>query len=146
MQLTPHFTMDEVTFSSTALRLGIRNDLPVGLMTNVQLAANGMEAVRALLGQPVHVDSWYRCAELNHSIGGASQSAHMEGFAVDFVCPAFGTPLACCQAILDSSIKYSKIIQEGNWVHISFKPPLDCAQLTAHFDKNGKATYTEGIA
>jgi hypothetical protein len=146
MQLTPHFSMDEVTFSSTALRLGIRNDLPVGLMTNVQLAANGMEAVRALLGQPVHVDSWYRCAELNHSIGGASQSAHMEGFAVDFVCPVFGTPLACCQAILDSSIKFDKCIQEGKWVHISFDSQYRRIQLTAHFDKDGKATYTEGIA
>jgi len=146
MQLTPHFSMDEVTFSSTALRLGIRNDLPVGLMTNVQLAANGMEAVRALLGQPVHVDSWYRCAELNHSIGGASQSAHMEGFAVDFVCPVFGTPLDICKAVLASPIKVDKIICEGNWVHASFDPQYRRIQLTAHFDKDGKATYMEGIA
>jgi len=146
MKLSEHFTMEEVEFSSTALRLGIKNTLPVGLMTNVQLAANGMEAVRALLGQPVHVDSWYRCAELNHAVGGASASAHMEGFAVDFVCPVFGTPLACCQAILDSSIKFDKCIQEGKWVHISFDSQYRRIQLTAHFDKDGKATYTEGIA
>lgn len=145
MKVSAHFTTEEVEFSSTALRLGIKNTLPVGLMTNVCNAAKGMEEVRALLGHPIHVDSWYRCPELNHSVGGASQSAHMEGFAVDFICPEFGTPLDICKAITASPIKYSKVIQEGKWVHISFKPPLNCEQMTAHF-KDGVPTYTQGIA
>lgn len=145
MKLTPHFTMDEVTFSSTALRLGIRNDLPVGLMTNVQLAANGMEAVRALLGQPVHVDSWYRCPELNHAVGGSGTSDHPYGWAVDFVCPAFGSPLEVCRAIRDSSIQFGQLIFEGQWTHISFNPAVDRKLTTATF-VGGKPVYSQGIS
>lgn len=144
--MTPHFSLDEAQFSSTAARLGIKNVIPADLMPNVELAAQGMEAVRALMGGPVHVDSWYRCPELNHAVGGASQSAHMEGFAVDFVCPLFGTPLEICKAIAASQIRFDKCIQEGNWVHISFDPQCRKVLLTAHFDSAGKATYTGGIS
>lgn len=146
MNLTPHFTWDEAAFSSTALRLGIKNDIPAALNDNISLAANGMEEVRALLGNPVHVDSWYRCAELNHAVGGASASAHMLGYAVDFVCHKFGTPLDICKAIAASNIRFDKCIQEGRWVHISFDPKARRTLMTAHFDANGKATYTGGIS
>jgi putative chitinase len=146
MQLTDHFSWDEAVFSSTALRLGIKNDIPATLSDNVFAAANGMEAVRALLGQPVHVDSWYRCAELNHAVGGASASAHMLGYAVDFTCGAFGTPLEICKAIAASDIRFDKCIQEGQWVHISFDPKASRMLMTAHFDANGKPTYTGGLS
>lgn len=146
MKLTDHFTFDEAAFSSTALRLGIRNDIPAALTDNIIAAANGMEQVRALLGHPVHVDSWYRCAELNHAVGGASNSSHMQGFAVDFTCAQFGTPLEICKAIAASSIKFQRVICEGTWVHISFEPSAERLTLTAHFGPDGKPTYTQGIA
>ena len=145
MKLSDHFTFEEASFSSTAARLGIRNDIPQTLTDNVFAAANGMEEVRALLGNPVHVDSWYRCPELNHAAGGSISSAHLQGYAVDFTCPKFGTPLEICKAIDASNIRFDQLIQEGNWVHISFDPKARRSTLTAHF-AGGKATYTKGIA
>lgn len=145
MNLTAHFTWDEAQFSSTALRLGIKNEIPATLSDNVFRAANGMEEVRALLGNPVHVDSWYRCPELNHAVGGSSSSDHLQGYAIDFTCPKFGTPLEICKAIEASNICFDQLIQEGNWVHISFDPKARRSTLTAHF-AGGKATYTKGIS
>jgi len=146
VKLSEHFTWEEASFSSTALRLGIKNEIPATLSDNVFAAANGMEEVRALLGHPIHVDSWYRSAELNHAVGGAVSSAHLKGYAVDFTCPAFGSPLEICKAIAVSGIRFDQCIQEGRWVHISFDPKARRSLLTARFDANGKATYTGGIS
>jgi uncharacterized protein YcbK (DUF882 family) len=47
--------------------------------------ARFMEEVREYLGnQPMKVNSWYRCPEWNTTVGGASDSYHMKGQAVDF--------------------------------------------------------------
>jgi hypothetical protein len=146
MNLTQNFTLGEAMFSSTALRHGIDNAIPESLLGNVKLAAVGMEEVRSLLGDHrVDVDSWYRCGVLNGVVNGSKTSAHMDGYAVDFVCRAFGTPLEIVRAIAASGIKFDQCIQEGRWVHISFDPKMRGRVLTAHF-KDGVATYTEGVA
>jgi hypothetical protein len=47
--------------------------------------AEAMEEVRELFGdKPITVNSWYRTPEVNTRIGGASNSRHMIGDAVDF--------------------------------------------------------------
>jgi uncharacterized protein YcbK (DUF882 family) len=38
-------------------------------------------------GVPIQVNSWYRDPATNAAVGGASQSRHMSGDAVDFVVP-----------------------------------------------------------
>ncbi len=143
-QLSEHFTLEEATFSSTALRLGINNQPNEQQLANMHVAAQGMEKVRALLGQPIHVDSWLRVPTLNAAVGGVGHSAHMDGFAVDFICPPFGTPQDIARAIINSDIKYDQIIWEGTWCHISFAPAMRGSILTAHFG-NGPVTYTQGI-
>jgi len=145
MRLTEHFALEELTFSSTALRLGIDNTPGPEIVNHLLIAATGMEHVRKLLGGiPIHVDSGYRCLELNSAIHGASHSAHMNGYAVDFICPKFGTPLLIVQAIVSSDIKFDQCIQEGRWVHISFDPKLRREVLTATFTKDGPI-YTQGV-
>jgi uncharacterized protein YcbK (DUF882 family) len=48
-------------------------------------AARMMEKVREVLGgHPIIPNSWCRCPEYNARIGGASNSQHMYGRAVDF--------------------------------------------------------------
>jgi hypothetical protein len=150
MNLSEHFTLEEATFSSNAVRMGINNDPPASMYPALKLAAAGMEQVRALLGHPVHVDSWFRCPELNsRTPGSATHSAHMDGYAVDFTCPPFGSPKDIVRKIAASDIKFDKVIMEGTWVHISFAPALRRLTLIADFsklDKDGKPTYTQGVA
>lgn len=141
--LSLHFSLEELTRSSTAVRLGIDNTPTDEIIEHLKVAADGMEQVRAILGSQIHVDSGYRCEALNAAVKGAKTSAHMEGYAVDFVCPGFGTPLEIVHLIEKSTIAFDQCIQEGTWVHISFDPQLRRRVLTAHFGAEG-TTYTQG--
>ena len=124
-QLSAHFGLDEAVFSQTAARLGIPNDPPLATAVNMKQAALGMELVRLELGGlPININSWYRSPDLNHAIKSKPTSDHITGFAIDFTCPKFGTPVQIVQAIKASNIQYQQLILEfpenGGWVHISF--------------------------
>lgn len=142
--LTDHFSLEELTRSSTAERMGIDNTPPANILPHLMEVAHGLELVRLLLGHPMYIDSGYRCEELNTAIHGSKTSHHMAGWAADFVCPAFGSPFKIVQEIAKSDIIFDQCIQEGTWVHISFAHGYRREILTAHFGKNG-TTYTKGV-
>lgn len=119
-QLTPHFWLAEVVTSQEAARRNIDNSVPQTLMSNVLRTAQGMEDIRKLLGSPIFVSSWYRSKLLNSLIGGAANSQHTKGQAVDFVCPGYGTPFEAAKAIRESLIPFDQLIYEYSWVHVSF--------------------------
>lgn len=144
MQLSEHFSLEELTASVTGSKLKIDNSPAPEIIEHLKLVAAGLEKVRALLGGPITINSGYRCPALNKAVGGAKQSAHMEGYAADFVCPSFGKPIDIVKKIAASSITFDKCIQEGTWVHISFDPKGRKQLLTAHFGPNG-TTYTAGV-
>ena len=144
MNLTEHFTLEELTFSPTAERQKINNTPSLEAVAHLTTLAEGLEKVRALLGGPIRITSGYRSPALNAAIGGAKNSAHMSGFAADFVCPLFGSPLDIVKEISTSSVNFDQCIHEGTWVHISFDPDMRREVLTAHFH-NGRAYYTEGV-
>lgn len=120
--LTPHFTLDELTFSQTAARMGISN-LPTGeAYDNVVRLAETLEVVRTILGnKPILISSGYRSPEVNAAVGGAPQSAHMSGLAADFTCPGFGTPKDICYVLEPAmhELAVDQLIYEFNsWVHL----------------------------
>ena len=45
--------------------------------------AEMMQFLRDLLGKPIKVNSWYRTAHYNVSIGGSNNSIHLDGRACD---------------------------------------------------------------
>jgi len=133
MNLSPHFTLAEFTASQTAARRGIVNTPPPEVLARLKVTAAGMEKVRAVLGKPVTVSSAYRSPALNKAVGGAKNSAHVEGWAVDFNCHAYGTPLEVARKIQSAGIAYDQIIYEfgpRGWVHISFDPRMRGQELT----------------
>ena len=123
MNLSPHFTLAELTASQTAARLGINNTPPPSIVDALRKTSQLLEQVRALLGKPIIVSSGYRAPHVNRAVGGAANSAHMLGCAADFACPAFGSPLEVCRAIAQSDIAYDQLIHEFRaWVHIAWSP------------------------
>ena len=120
--LSAHFTLEEAILSQTASRLGIDNDPPLEVVQAMKQAALGMELVRMELNSlPIHINSWYRCPELNKAVGSKPNSAHLTGFAIDFTCPGYGDPRAIVKALLASNINFQQVIYEfGSWVHIAF--------------------------
>ena len=143
-QLSKHFSLEELEHSQTAISRDIDNTAPLDVMDHLTVLAEGLEAVRALLGYPLNINSGYRCPELNKAVGGSEHSAHMEGYAADFTCHQFGTIMDIVRRVTASDIKFDKVISEGTWCHISFDPQLRRRTMTAHFDAGGKATYTAG--
>ncbi len=141
-QLSPHFSLTELTVTDTGL-----DNTPDAMMeaTLVTLAVF-LEKVRAVLGSnPVLVDSAYRSPAVNAADGGVSDSAHLLGYAADITCPAFGTPFEVAQALDRAdqvgTIRFDQLIYEQTWVHISRDPQLRGDRLTLI----GEGSYTSGI-
>lgn len=121
MQLSPHFTLEEMIFSSTAARMGINNDASLEVVANLKRTANGLERVRQLFNNnAIRISSGYRCKALNEAVRGQPNSQHMTGQAVDFT-SQYGNPVQLVQLIKKSGLEYDQLICEFNqWVHISF--------------------------
>ena len=120
MRLTTHFTLEELCVSEVALREGIDNTPPPEVVANLRRLAGLLEKVRAVLKKPMRITSGYRSAELNARIGGSKTSAHMDGRAADFICPAFGTPFVVAKRIAASRLGFDQMIHEyGRWVHLA---------------------------
>lgn len=146
MNLSRHFTLAEATFSETAARRNLDNTPDGPTIEVMKLAAAELEKVRKLLGVYVNIKSWYRSPEVNKAIGSGSTSAHIKGWAIDFVAPKFGDARKVAQAIADSALSFDQLIYEGTWVHISFEPKARQQVMTAVFNAGKPTKYVTGIA
>lgn len=168
MKLTPNFALEEFTVSDTALRAGIDNNPSSEVAAHLYSLTCGLEKVRSILGVPMKILSGYRCEALEkvlcqrdyegwcrrHWRNADSQSwedyfaakAHPRGYAADFIAPAYGSPLQIVRAILQTGLAFDQLIQEGNWVHVSFAPEARGQVLTASFAPGtGDPSYTKGV-
>lgn len=150
MNLSQHFTLDELTASQTAERRRIDNTPTEAVLTNLYGLAERLEIVRGILGgRPMLISSGYRSPALNVAVGGSRTSAHMQGLAADFTCPGFGTPLDICKRLAQHAdeLDFDQIIQEGTWVHFGLAAPGKTPRrqvLTANFNAGG-TTYSQGL-
>lgn len=123
MNLSSHFTLEELTASQEATRAGIDNTAPPDVVERLKRTALGLEAVRIRLAAPVIVSSGFRCLPLNRRLGSHDDSAHVLGHAADFICPRFGDSATIVSALIDAGIEFDQLIDEySRWVHISFDP------------------------
>jgi zinc D-Ala-D-Ala carboxypeptidase len=146
MQISEHFTLEELSFSETAARLGLDNTPGPVVVTNLGLVAAAMERIRTLLeDRPIVVHSGYRSPQVNEAVGGVATSAHCFGLACDFVCPAFGTPYELALAILKSDIEYDQVILEYGWVHVGLTQNESLSRREALTKRSPWAAYESGI-
>lgn len=140
-QLSEHFSLDEATYSETAVRLGINNQPNEQQLENMKKAAAGLEQLRAVSG-PLRINSWLRLPDVNVAVGGSKVSSHMDGWAID-VSSTKMTPIELCHKVEELGIKFDQMIHEfGRWMHISFAPEMRQQKLTI-FKPEGK--YKPGI-
>ena len=141
MNLSPHFTLAEMTVSDVAARRGLPNMPPDDILPALTRTAQGLEAVRAVLGKPIIVTSGYRSPAVNRLVGGQPSSQHMKGEAADFICPGYGSPAEIVAALVKSAVQYDQCILEfGRWVHISFAPAF--RRMALIIDANGTRPYS----
>ena len=70
MNLSPNFTLAELTHSEIGIRKGIDNTPPADIVANLSELALTLEKVRDLLGVPMHINSAYRSPKVNAAVGG----------------------------------------------------------------------------
>lgn len=123
--LTENFSKKEVSYSNTASSKGINNIPDEAVMNNAKyLAENLLQIARNWLGSPIKVNSWYRSPELNKAIGGAKNSSHMTGSAVDITCK----DNALLFKFIRLNMAFDQLIwEEGDdnqpdWIHVSLVP------------------------
>ena len=93
IQLSPHFSLLELTESATARQRDIANIPPPEAVENLKRLCKGtLEPLRKALGLPVIITSGYRCKELNNIVNRSSKtSQHMLGQAADFYISSDGS-------------------------------------------------------
>lgn len=144
-QLSPHFTLAELTRSDAADRLGIGNAPATDHLQNLRTLALGLEWTRAILGGPLKITSGYRNPEVNRSVGGVANSDHALGFAADII-PAGQSVLAAAKALAASPLVFDQLIHESGRgiIHLSFAPRMRRQVLT---QKGGPGTpVTQGLS
>jgi zinc D-Ala-D-Ala carboxypeptidase len=145
MKLSPHFSLEELTHSNTATRLGIDNTPTVEIIDNLTFLAKELENVRTLLSHPMLINSGFRCHDLNDFLGSKRTSSHTKGLAVDFISPSYGNPRSIVSAIVKANINYDQVILEyDRWVHLSFHPEHPRNQALI-IDKKGVRPFEDTI-
>ncbi len=124
MNLSPHFTLEEMSQSQTAARLGIDNTPPPSVIDSLTLSCQNMELIRGSLKLQVPtslilVSSGYRCPALNTAIHGSSSSQHMFGEAIDFTVKGWEL-FDAWKYIVEGPNWYDQIIYEQTWIHVSY--------------------------
>jgi uncharacterized protein YcbK (DUF882 family) len=144
MNLTDHFTLDELTASETAERNGWDNTPNEQELANLQRLAEFLEDVKeALGGKPIMVSSGFRNKQTNDSVGSRDSSQHRLGCAVDFRVPQL-TPDQVVQAIIASGLPYDQVIREfDRWTHLSIPntPDAKPRKQALIIDKQGTRLY-----
>lgn len=115
-----HFPLEELTFSQVALRKGLANAPNEEQMANlIRLRDTLLEPGRILIPVPWHVDSGFRAPLVNAAVGGAHDSAHMDGRASDVIPKGVNLRQAFDRLRL-SDLPYDQIILECDaWIHLA---------------------------
>jgi hypothetical protein len=144
MNLTPHFTLEELTASETAERNGWDNSPNDQELANLTRLADFLEQVKVVLnGKPIMISSGLRTKKVNDAVGSRDTSQHRIGCAADFRVPGM-TPDQVVKAIVASGIGYDQVIREfDRWTHIGVPNSVDTSprRQALIIDKAGTRPY-----
>lgn len=133
-----NFSIAELVQSSTAEQLKINNNPPSIVKVHLTETITLLESIRAEWGKyceahklenpAIRVTSGYRSPELNKAVGGAKNSAHVEGYAADLQ-PVNGAQKEFEKFFVKEFSKkgysFDQILIEKSkttrWVHVGYK-------------------------
>ena len=123
--MAKYFSFKELIDSETARYYGL-NNLPNSLeiYKNLDyLMSNVLDVARERLGQPIKVNSGYRCDMLNSLVHGELNSQHMKGEAADIIPIHKSDLLRLWKIIIEGDIQFDQAILYRNrgFIHISVK-------------------------
>lgn len=128
MQLTEHFSLEEMVRSGTATALQIDNSPNQQIISRLKtLCQEVLEPLRQHFGVPVAISSGYRCPQLNKAVGGTKSSQHLTGEAADIRLPDEETGRRWFVWMMDN-LHFDQLIWEKSspssthhWIHVSYR-------------------------
>lgn len=120
MNLSPNFTLEELTRSESAARGGWDNTPNDAELENLKRLAGLLQEVKtAVGGKPVMINSGFRSKQTNDAVGSNDRSQHRLGCAADLRVPGM-TPRQVVEACIEANVPFDQIILEFDaWTHIS---------------------------
>ena len=140
MNLSPHFTLEELTHTDHRTLDNTPNETE---LANLQRLAEFLETVKTVLGgKPIMVNSAFRSKAVNDAVGSKDTSQHRIGCAADIRVPGI-TPDEVVKAIIASGIGYDQVIREfDRWTHISIPNAGAPRKQALIIDKAGTRIYS----
>ena len=147
--ISKHISGREGVYSTTATRLGIKNEPNKKQLNNMKLIAEEVfEPLRAYVGGPIKINSFFRSPELNKTIGGSTKSQHCHGQAIDLD-DTFGRATnAEMFKFIKKHLDFDQIIWEfgddknPDWVHVSYvSPEKNRNRCLQAYKENNKTKY-----
>ncbi len=121
--ISKHITYSEATVSQTALQKKIPNIPNSETLKKMKVVATKcFEPLREWYGKPIHINSFFRSISLNKAVGGAKNSQHTLGEAIDIS----GGNKVENKKIFDwakENLEFDQLINEYDytWVHVSYR-------------------------
>ena len=149
-KISKHVSYKEATFSQTATRKDIDNTPSPEILERMKaLAENVFEPLRAHVGGPIKINSFYRSINLNVAIGGAKSSQHTRGEAMD-IDDTFGhMSNKDMFAFIKDELDFDQLIWEFGddnnpaWIHVSYVSPKNNRRRMLKAEKkDGKTMYS----
>ena len=147
--ISKHISDKEGVYSRTATRLDIDNKPTKEHKENmIKLAEEIFEPLRAYVGGPIKINSFYRSPKLNKAIGGSAKSQHCRGQAID-IDDTFGRMSnAEMYGFIKEHLDFDQMIWEfgddenPDWVHVSYvSPSQNRNRCLKAYKENGKTNY-----
>lgn len=147
MLLSQHFTLDELTVTTTGLPNEPSSTEVIERLRKV--CTEVLEPVRHHFGKAIVLHSGYRSPAVNKAVKGSPSSQHCKGEAADFHVAGV-TVLEVAQWLSNSEIEYDQLILENyvagspssGWVHCSYSVRKRQMDLTKF---KGSSDYYPGI-
>lgn len=145
MKISEHITYSEAIKSQAAVRLGIENEPSEDeLKAMKSVAEKVFEPLRKALNCPIYISSFYRSVRLNKWIGGAANSQHCKGEAMDLDVEGLNSKIFYW---IEGNLDFDQLIWEfGNtsepdWVHVSYKEGHNRKEVLRAIRRNGVTNY-----
>ena len=142
MNLSPHFTIEELTITD---HREFDNSPNAAEIANLTRLADFLEKVKeAVGGKAVMVNSAFRSAQVNAAVGSKDTSQHRIGCAADIRVPGM-TPDQVVKAIMAAKLPYDQLIREfDRWTHVSIQNDSQGKPRgqTLIIDKQGTRLYS----
>lgn len=148
MNISEHFTLDQLTKSQTASRKGIAEQFTpsdIIIAELKELCTNVLERV-LLIFPNLTISSGYRSIALNSAIGGANSSQHTKGQAADLQINN-ASNITIAKAVLSAGIGFDQMIiefgtlEKPDWIHLSYNKEHNRGQILRAEIIGGKTVY-----